>query len=69
MAGGNPALMLSERNFKKCKDKWVAVKSRRRINQVITSADNLEEIQVKIGGKGYFNAVIFFVENENQRAQ
>lgn len=64
MAGGNLALMLSERNFEKYKSKWVAAKSRRRINQIITSADNLEEIQVKIGGKGHFNAVIFFVEDE-----
>ncbi len=64
MAGGNPALMLSERNFERYKGKWVAVKSQRRINQIITSADDLNEIQTKMGGKGHFNAIIFFVEDE-----
>lgn len=64
MAGGNLALMLSERNFEKYKSKWVVAKSWRRINQIITSADNLEEIQVKMGGKSHFNAIIFFVEDE-----
>lgn len=64
MAGNNPASMLSKRNFEKYHGKWVAVKSWHRINQIITSADRWEETQRKLGGKGYFNAIIFFVEDE-----
>lgn len=69
MAGGSPVLMLSKRNQEKYKGKWVAVPGWHRINQIITSGENLEEIQKKIAGKKYFNAAIFFVENENQGAR
>lgn len=69
MAGYNPAEMMSRKNFEKYKGKWVVVPSWHRINQILASGENLDDIQKKIAGKKYFNAVIFFVENENQGAQ
>lgn len=64
MAGSNPALMLSKRNFEKYRDKWIAVPSWHRINRIITVAKSLEEIQRKMAGRRHFNAIIFFVEDE-----
>lgn len=64
MAGNNPALMLSKRNFEKYRGKWIAVPSWHRINQIITSAEELGDVQKKLTGRRHFNAVIFFVEDE-----
>lgn len=64
MAGGNPAEMLSKRNFEKYRGKWVAAYGWHRINQIITAAKSLEEIQKKMAGRCHFNAIIFFVEDE-----
>lgn len=64
MAGENPARILSKRNFEKYQGKWIAVSSWRKVNQIITSGETLEDIQKKMSGKGHYNAVIFFVEDE-----
>ncbi len=51
MAGNNPALMLSKRNFDKYRGKWVVAKSRRRINQILSSTEGFERDSEKDGRK------------------
>ncbi len=64
MAGKNPALMLSERNFEKYRDKWVAVPDWDEKDVILASHENLGVLQIILENAKLKNTIIFFVDEE-----